>query len=248
MGVLPRRRSDNSLARCSGCLRHDDFCRCANNTDLEDFPQTKEGGIRFVEEIFMDLGGTIDPPMRPRHQYEMTTERNNFMMDFENSCLQDVWYRQNDRRWGFHPLGPKRHENAEWAAMIQSQVFPHHSDVDWLEYCTWVENGGGDEWFIDDLEGCEERRLQIMLDRESEEFEAGYLEAQTRLRTSYLCKDMEYPLPTPLDARIVAMAGIVNQGEDEPEVKAEKRQCSGCGRDDDFCRCGGGDDNSIWWG
>jgi hypothetical protein len=39
--------------------------------------------------------------------------------------------------------------------------------------------------------------------------------------------------------------------EDEPEVKMEKRQvikdtrCPGCGRGDDFCRCGPG---SLWWG
>ena len=177
---------------------------------LEDYQQTKEGAIAFVEDVFRDLGGSIAPPMRPRHRYEMTPAMNNFMMDFENCCLQEVWYCRNNRRWGFHPLGPKRHKDPNWAAMIQSQVFPHHSDVDWLEYCTWVLDGGGDEWFIDDLEGCEERRLQIALDREAEEFEAGYLEAQTRLRTSYLCKDMEYPLPAPLQDRIVTMAGIIN--------------------------------------
>ena len=232
-------------------------CARENNMELEDYEQTKEGGIRFVEDIFRDMGGKVLPPMRPRHRYgSMTPEINDFMMDFENTCLQQNWDYQ--KHPGFHPLGPNRHEDPEWAAMIQSQCFPFSSEVDWLEYCTWVQNGGGDEWFIDDLEGAEERRLQFLLDREAENFEAGFLEAQTRLRTSYLCKDMEYPLQTPLDGRIVTMAGIVNQGgeeeEDEPEVKAEKRQCirdtrcSGCGRDDDFCRCGGGDDNSIWWG
>ena len=149
---------------------------------LEDYPQTKQGGIAFVEEVFMGLGGAIDPPMRPRHRYGGTTpETNEFMMDFENSCLAD-WHS------GFHPVGPKRHLDNEWAAFIQSRVFPFSSEIDWLEYCNWVENGYGDEWFQ----------------------------------------------------------------EDEPEVKEEKMQCirdsrcSGCGRDDDFCRCGGG--NSIWWG
>ena len=180
---------------------------------LEDYEQTKEGGIRFVEDVFRDLGGTVLPPMRPRHRYgSMTPEINNFMMDFENCCLQEVWYCQNNRRWGFHPLGPKRHEDPQWAAMIQSQVFPNHSDIDWQEYVVWVENGGGDEWFIDDLEGWEERRLQILLDREAQEFEAGYLEAQTRLRTSYACRDMVRPLSTPLQDRIVSMASIVNGG------------------------------------
>ena len=159
---------------------------------LEDYEQTKDGVIRFVEDIFRNLVGKILPPMRPRHQYEMTPARDAFMMDFENSCLQDVWYRQSNRRWGFHPLGPKRHENAEWAAMIQSQVFPQHSDVDFQEYVVWVENGGGDEWFQEDEEVCRGRTMEI---------------TESRVRDS---------------------------------------RCSGCGRDDDFCRCGGG--NSIWWG
>mgnify|MGYP000423634507 CR=1 FL=1 len=103
-------------------------CARENNMELEDYEQTKEGGIRFVEDVFRDLGGAIDPPMRPRHQYEMTPERNNFMMDFENSCLETVWYSQPNRRWGFHPLGPGRHKDPNWAAMIKRKVFTHHSD------------------------------------------------------------------------------------------------------------------------
>ena len=39
----------------------------------------------------------------------------------------------------------------------------------------------------------------------------GYYEAQTRLRTAYLCKDMVYPLSTPLDVRIVTLAHINGQ-------------------------------------
>ena len=95
-----------------------------------------------------------------------------------------------------HPIGPDRYKDPEWAAMIKSQVYPHHSDVDFQEYQEWCENGGGDEWFQEE--------------------------------------------------------------EDEPEVKMEKRQvmketrCPGCGRGDDFCRCGsfdGGDgSSSLWWG
>ena len=170
---------------------------------LEDYPQTKEGAIAFVQDIFMDLGGTIDPPMRPRHRYGGTTPATNeFMMDFENSCLAD-WHS------GFHPLGPKRHLDHDWAAFIQSRVFPFSSEIDWLEYCNWVENGYGDEWFQEDEE---ERRLQFLLDREAEEFEAGYLEAQTRLRTSYACREMVRPVSTPLQDRIVSMASIVNGG------------------------------------
>ena len=41
----------------------------------------------------------------------------------------------------------KRHENPEWQKMIQTQVYPNHSDIDWQEYVDWCENGGGDEWF-----------------------------------------------------------------------------------------------------
>ena len=36
------------------------------------------------------------------------------------------------------PKGPERHENRAWTAMVQSQVYPHHSDVDWDEYVNLV--------------------------------------------------------------------------------------------------------------
>ena len=88
------------------------------------------------------------PPNRPRHidKYEMLTvdrkkSRDNFMMDFENACLEYNWINHAD--W---PKGQKRHENPEWQKMIQTQVYPNHSDIDWQEYVDWVENGGGDEW------------------------------------------------------------------------------------------------------
>ena len=63
-------------------------------------------------------------------------------MDFENSCLEH-WYDDI-------PKGPTRYDHPLWARMIKGQVYPHHSDVDWFEYCEWVKNGGGDEWFFDD--------------------------------------------------------------------------------------------------
>ena len=40
--------------------------------------------------------------------------------------------------------------------MIQTQVYPNHSDVDWQEYVDWVENGGGDEWFEEEEQIKEE--------------------------------------------------------------------------------------------
>ena len=152
--------------------------------------KTHEDGVAFVKSIFHILG----PPRRHRHidTYElMTREMKDFLMDFENACLSQDW----DSSKREHPKGPDRYKDPEWAAMIQSQVYPHHSDLDWIEYVAFCENGGGDEWF---------------------------------------------------------------QEEDEPEVKMEKRQvmketrCPGCGRGDDFCRCGsfdgGGGSSSLWWG
>ena len=66
------------------------------------------------------------------------------MCDFEYDVL---------RSWDAHkgiPRGPRRFENKEWAALVMSHVFPHHSDVDWYEYTEWVRSGGGDEWFQED--------------------------------------------------------------------------------------------------
>ena len=83
-------------------------------------------------------------PRRPCHTtYDSVSDvsRNAFLMDFENDVLR-YW----DARKGI-PRGPRRFEKQEWAALIMSQVFPHHSDVDWEEYVEWVSQGGGDEWF-----------------------------------------------------------------------------------------------------
>ena len=76
-------------------------------------------------------------PRRPRHRsFDIC---NNFMLDFENSLLSE-WS-------GAVPQGPRRFEVEAWAALVKRNVFPHHSDVDWDEYCDWVRRGGGDEWF-----------------------------------------------------------------------------------------------------
>ena len=29
--------------------------------------------------------------------------------------------------------------------MLQTQVYPHHLNIDWGEYCNWVSSGFGDE-------------------------------------------------------------------------------------------------------
>ena len=47
------------------------------------------------------------------------------MMDFENWILEHKWGNREQ------PKGDKRHEDDEWSAMIQTRVYPHHSDVDW---------------------------------------------------------------------------------------------------------------------
>ena len=127
-----------------------------NNSDTslnmnKDGPQTHEEAVEFVKHIFQIMGGTVTemPPERPNKgcRYTLTTERgrDNFLCDFESSCLINNW----DNSIPF-PTGPKRFENPEWAKMIKSQVFPAHSDVDFFEYCDWCEAGGGDEWFQED--------------------------------------------------------------------------------------------------
>jgi hypothetical protein len=106
--------------------------------------ETHEDAVDLVKTVFKQMGGTVIPPKRPRHipKYTpLTIEGDNFMMDFENACLSQSW----DSRKRAHPRGPNRYKDPEWAQMIQSQVYPHHSDVDWTEYCNWCEAGGGDE-------------------------------------------------------------------------------------------------------
>jgi hypothetical protein len=68
----------------------------------------------------------------------MDRYQNAFMMDFENACLQD-WPGLN---W---PKGNTRHLDPEWAAYMKKEI--SNSDVTWIQYCKWVEGGGGDEWF-----------------------------------------------------------------------------------------------------
>jgi len=82
---------------------------------------TKEDAINLVKSVFQSMGGRVLPPpmiRRPRHidKYEiLTVGRDKFMMDFENACLSSHW----DSSKRPHPKGPKRHEDQEWAAMIQ---------------------------------------------------------------------------------------------------------------------------------
>ena len=217
--------------------------------ELEPKLETKEDAIKLVESVFRSMGGKVLPPRRPGHldKYAiLTPERDAFMMDFENACLEKNFKRQFNE----YPTGDKRYEDPFWGSTIRGQVYPQHSDVDWEEYCNWVQNGGGDEmfqeeddvnedgFFNDDVfwfdtvmaahktaqgereneeEEDELRERMFEIEREEQEFLPGYLEAQTRLRTSYACKEMVRPLSTPLDERIVTMAGIVN-GQRSPST------------------------------
>ena len=100
------------------------------------FPQT-------VTTLIYEL--RVWMPKRPR-RCSHGPERDAFMMDFENECLKD-W----DARKGM-PRGPRRFEKADWAALVQRNVYPNHLDVDWDEYVDFVSQGGGDEWFMEEDE------------------------------------------------------------------------------------------------
>lgn len=109
--------------------------------------ETHEDAVQFVTQIFREMGGRVIPPNRPDHidEYDiMTPDRDAFMMDFENYCLERCWDSKP------HPKGSKRYEDPEWAVMIENNVYPNHSDVDWNEYVDWVSRGFGDEWFQED--------------------------------------------------------------------------------------------------
>ena len=105
--------------------------------------------IEYEVLIIQQMGRTIVPPKRPRHipRYTpLTIERDNFHMDFGNVIFQTDYDQAEDI-----PKGPRRFENEKWAEAVKRNVYPHHSDVDWDEYCEWVSNGGGDEWFQEEI-------------------------------------------------------------------------------------------------
>ena len=65
---------------------------------------------------------------------------NNFLMDFENWCLQHCWDARKEI-----PVGPNRYAHPEWSAMIKREC--ENSDTTFQEYCEWCKAGGGDDWF-----------------------------------------------------------------------------------------------------
>ena len=103
--------------------------------------------------LAIEMNDRMTASWRPRHKdidwqsrSEENTHKDNFLMDFENECLVHF---QQDRQGADtpYPKGPERYKDKEWAKFIKTQVYPHHSDVDWSEYVAWVKAGQGDEWF-----------------------------------------------------------------------------------------------------
>jgi hypothetical protein len=114
-----------------------------------------------------------------------------FMMDFENWVLT-LW----DARNGI-PTGPRRFENEAWAVLMQSKL--EFADTCWDDYVEWVKCGGGDDWFVEE---------PII---EAAEREAAFLEAQSKMRTAYVCRDLVRPLQVSLYERIPALAAMALQ-------------------------------------
>ena len=110
---------------------------------LSNYADSHEGGCEFVRDVALSMGVVdITPPRRPGHNdagYYIDSARDAFYMDFENECLASYA--------GEPPTGPRRWQHPAWGAHIKANVFPYHSDIDWLEYVEWVSAGCGDEWF-----------------------------------------------------------------------------------------------------
>jgi len=72
---------------------------------------------------------------------EYSRDRNNFYMDLENWCLEHKWRAPV-------PTGPARHLfNSAWGEMMRAEFVDYDPPKDFLDYSSWVEHGGGDEWF-----------------------------------------------------------------------------------------------------
>ena len=61
----------------------------------------------------------------------------NFLMDFENACVEEYGRAP--------PRGRRRFDDEVWAQYMKRQMYPN-SDLDWEEYMEWVSAGGGDSW------------------------------------------------------------------------------------------------------
>ena len=147
------------------------------------------------------------------HHTQEQRDTNNFFMDLENWVLEHRW----DCRIGI-PCGPQRHLDHLWGQVMEEEMkdYPRRT---YDQYCAWVESGGGDDWFQEDQEGI---------------IDQGYLEAQTKQRTSYLCRDMVAPLSVSLHDRIVPLAlaqrrsVVTLNGRGEPPANLRRVGQAGC--------------------
>ena len=71
---------------------------------------------------------------------EYRRDRNNFYMDLENYALEHVWRAPA-------PTGPARHLNSAWGQMMRAEMVDYDPPKTYVDYCSWVEHGGGDDWF-----------------------------------------------------------------------------------------------------
>ena len=72
---------------------------------------------------------------------EYRRARNNFYMDLENYVLEHVWRAPA-------PVGPARHLfNSGWGRVMRAELADYDASITFVDYGSWVEQGGGDEWF-----------------------------------------------------------------------------------------------------
>ena len=72
---------------------------------------------------------------------EYLRDRDYFYMDLENWLLEHKWRAPV-------PTGPARHLfNSAWGQLMQAEMVDYDPHRNFIDYSSWVENGGGDEWF-----------------------------------------------------------------------------------------------------
>ena len=130
------------------------------------------------------------------HRTQEQRNTDNFFMDLENWALEHRW----DARIGI-PCGRARHLDHLWGEVMRGEMadYPRRT---FDQYCEWVESGGGDDWF------------------QPEEPNHAYIEAQTKQRTSYLCRDMVAPLSVSLHERIVPLALAQRQSNAQSNARS----------------------------
>ena len=74
-----------------------------------------------------------------------------YLMDTEQWVLEHKWPAEQTGIFYWskpHPTGTQRHEDQEWARLIQESLDSCNSPtVPFEAYCAWVVAGCGEEWF-----------------------------------------------------------------------------------------------------